>query len=67
MHYCFLLGPTSFVEKNADHVNTETNIAPVGSSSQGHKEWVETLDTTWAEALPFVPGQRYHSDGKLLL
>ena len=28
--------------------------------------WEETMDTTWAEALPFVPGQKYHSDSEFL-
>ena len=36
---------------------------PFSQEDTGSKE---NMDTTWAEALPFVPGQRYHSDGKFL-
>ena len=36
------------------------------SPSQEDTGCEETLDTTWAEALPFVPGQGYHGDGKFI-
>ena len=35
-------------------------------SSQEDTNCEETMDTTWAEGLPFVPGQRYHKDSKFL-
>ena len=41
-------------------------MAPADLYSQGYTEWEETLDTIWAEALPFFPGQGYHGDGKFL-
>ena len=63
----FSKGLSSFVEGSADHVNTEIGIALFDSTSQEAAECVETLDTTWAEALPFVPGKRHYRDGKVLL
>ena len=67
MLFSFSKGLSSFLEGIADHVNTEIGVALFDSTSQEAAEFVETLDTTWAEALPFVPGQRYHTDGKFLL
>ena len=66
IYCCPFKGPVSFEEGNKDHVNTETDMAPADLYSQGHTEWEKTLDTTWAEALPFFPGEGYHGDGKFL-
>ena len=66
MLFSFSKGLSSFKEGSADHMNTEIGVALLDSTSQEAAECVETLDTTWSEALPFVPGQRYHSDGKFL-
>ena len=66
MLFSFSKGLSSFVEGSADYINTEIGVTLFDSTSQEAAECLETLDTTWAEALPFVPGQRYHSDGKFL-
>ena len=62
----FSKGLSSFVEESAEYVNTEIGVALCDWASQNDSDCGETLDTTWAEALPFVPGQRYHSEGKFL-
>ena len=54
------------MEESADHVNIETDMIVSDSSSQEDTDFEETLDTTWAKALPFVRGQKYHSGGKFL-
>ena len=64
---CYLFkGPNNTAEERADYNNTETDIIVPVPCSQEDTDCEETLDTTWAEALPFVPGQGYHGDGKFL-
>ena len=54
------------MEGSADHVNIETDMIVSDLSCQENTDFEEILDTTWAKALPFVPGQKYHSGGKFL-
>ena len=62
----FSKGLRSFVEESAEYVNTETGMELSDWNSQNDTDFVEFLDTSWVEALPFVPGHRYHSDGKFI-
>ena len=66
MLFSFSKGLSSFVEESAEYVNTETGMALCDWNSQNDTDCEEAMDTTWAEALPFVPGQRYHNEGKFL-
>ena len=59
-------GPNNTVEESADYDNIETDMMLSDSGSQEDTSYEKTMDTTWAEALPFVLGQRYHSDSKFL-
>ena len=62
----FFKGPINFMEESADYDSIETDMMLSYCSSQKDTDCKETVDITWAEALPFVPGQAYHSGGKFL-
>ena len=62
----FFKGPINSVEESADYDSIETDMMLSDSSSQEDTDCEETMDTTWGEALPFVPGQTYLSGGKFL-
>ena len=63
-HY-LITDPIRYVEAS-ERNQEQTGVTLSGLSCQEAADFLETLNTSWAEALPFVPGQRYHSDCKFL-
>ena len=59
-------GQNSIVEERADYDSRETDVMLSDLPCQEDIGCGETMDTTWAKALPFVPGQRYHGASKFL-